>query len=218
MSPRRRYDPTPLQSVPALLLDADGAVGLAGGGERIIDVHNQRHPATKQRQGINALSVGFTAHYAAMRDRFGETVPDGVAGENILIAGDRLWTEEDLVAGLEIETASGQRARLERLVVAAPCVEFTRWAMRFPGDARPDLTVTENVRFLDQGMRGFYAAYDGEPVTDRARRPRLRPGWTRGNHGRPKRGAWPSSKTSVTNRSSLSSARAVTSQQPALEK
>jgi hypothetical protein len=37
--------------------------------------------------------------------------------------------------------------------------------MRFPDDARPDLTVTENVRFLDHGMRGFYAAYDGEPVT-----------------------------------------------------
>jgi hypothetical protein len=165
VAPRRRYDPTPLRAVPALLLDTDGAVGLAGSGERIIDVHNQRHPATKQRQGINALSVGFTAHYAAMCNRFGETVPDGVAGENILIAGDRRWTEEDLAPGLEIETASGHRVRLEHLVVAAPCVEFTRWAMRFPDDARPDLTVTENVRFLDQGMRGFYAAYDGEPVT-----------------------------------------------------
>lgn len=49
--------------------------------------------------------------------------------------------------------------------MAVPCVEFTRWAMRYPEDARPDLTVTENVRFLDDGMRGFYAAYDGQPVT-----------------------------------------------------
>ncbi len=164
-APRRRYDPTPLRAVPALLLDADGAVGLAADGEQVLDIHNQRHAATKQQQGINALSVGFTAHYAAMRDRFGEVVPDGVAGENILIASDRLWTQEDLAGGLELETAGGQRVRLERLVVAAPCVEFTRWAMRFPDDARPDLAVTENVRFLDHGMRGFYAAYHGAPVT-----------------------------------------------------
>jgi hypothetical protein len=164
-APRRRYDPTPLRAVPALLLDADGAIGLAADGDQVLDIHNQRHAATKQRQGVNALSVGFTAHYAAMRERFGEVVPNGVAGENILIASDRLWREDDLAAGLELETASGQRVRLERLVVAAPCVEFTRWAMHFPDDARPDLTVTENVRFLDDGMRGFYAAYDGEPVT-----------------------------------------------------
>jgi hypothetical protein len=37
--------------------------------------------------------------------------------------------------------------------------------MRYPEEARPDRTVTDGVRFLDHGLRGFYAAYDGEPVT-----------------------------------------------------
>jgi len=46
---------------------------------------------------------------------------------------------------------------IEHVIVAAPCVEFSRWALDFPADARPDLSVTETVRFLHQGMRGYYA-------------------------------------------------------------
>ena len=164
-APRRRYDPAAIVAVPALAIDADGAVGLAASGEQLLDVHNARHPATKQRQGLNGLSVGFTSHYAAMRDRFGHPLPDGAAGENILVATDRSWSEAELAAGLAIETAAGQRLLLTRVIVAAPCVEFTRWLMRFPDDARPDRTVTEGVRFLDKGLRGYYAAYDGQPAT-----------------------------------------------------
>jgi hypothetical protein len=36
--------------------------------------------------------------------------------------------------------------------------------LRFPDGARPDATVTEALRFLDAGMRGFYATYTGEPA------------------------------------------------------
>ena len=164
-APRQRYDPSPLLPVPALALDPDGAVGLIPGGEPVVDVHNRRHPSSRQSHGINALSIGFTSHYERMRERFGDAVADGVAGENVIVASDRLWTADELAAGLEVETATGERVRLERIVVAAPCVEFTRWALRYPEDARPDLRVTEGVRFLDDGLRGFYAAYDGDPVT-----------------------------------------------------
>lgn len=164
VAPQKRYDPAPIRAVPALALDGDGAVGLAA-GEHLLDVHNARHPATKQRLGRNSLSIGFTSHYVKMRDRFNHPLPDGLAGENILVATDRSWSEAELAAGLVIETAAGQRLHLERVVMAAPCVEFTRWLMRFPEDARPDFTVTEGVRFLDHGTRGFYAAYDGEPTT-----------------------------------------------------
>ena len=164
-APRRRYDPGPLLPVPALALDPDGAVGLIPGGEPVVDVHNRRHPSARQSHGVNALSIGFTSHYDRMREHFGDAVADGVAGENIIVASDRLWTAEELAAGLEVETATGECVRLERIVVAAPCVEFTRWALRYPEDARPDLRVTEGVRFLGDGLRGFYAAYDGESVT-----------------------------------------------------
>lgn len=164
-APRKRYDPGPLRPVPALELDPDGAIGLPGDGERMMDVHNRRHEATKQRQGLNGLSIGFTSHYGEMRDRFGDVLPDGMAGENILVATGRPWTAEELAPGLTIETADGRTLTLERVAVAAPCVEFTRWVLRFPEDARPDRTVTEGVRFLDHGRRGYYAAYDGEPTT-----------------------------------------------------
>ncbi len=164
-APHRRYDPAPLRQVTAIEVDPDGAIGLAADGERLLDVHNRRHPATKQQAGINGLSFGFTSHYDLMRDRFGEVASDGIAGENILIVSDRQWTEDELAAGLVIETGSGQRLPLVRVVVAAPCVEFTRWVMRFPDDARPDLTVTGNVQFLNDGLRGYYTAYDGPPAT-----------------------------------------------------
>ncbi|MDQ3412826.1 MAG: MOSC domain-containing protein [Chloroflexota bacterium] len=164
-APRKRYDPRPILPVPALELDPDGAIGLPADGSRVVDVHHLRHAATKQRRGLNGLSIGFTSHYAEMRDRFDNALPDGMAGENILVATDRHWTEEELAPGLAIVTKAGRRLAIERVMVAAPCVEFTRWAMRFPDDGRPDRTVTEGVRFLDHGMRGYYAAYDGEPVT-----------------------------------------------------
>jgi hypothetical protein len=53
---------------------------------------------------------------------------------------------------------------LRPVIVAAPCVEFARYALKFPDGARPDATVTEALRFLDAGMRGFYATYGGEPA------------------------------------------------------
>jgi hypothetical protein len=48
--------------------------------------------------------------------------------------------------------------------VAAPCVEFARYALKFPEGARPDASVTEALRFLGAGMRGFYTTYTGEPA------------------------------------------------------
>lgn len=193
-APRRHYDPSPLLSMSALAIDADGAIGLIPGGDPVVDIHNRRHPISRQSRGVNALSIGFTSHYDRMRERFGDAVADGVAGENIIVVSDRQWTAEELASGLDVETATGELVRLKRIVVAAPCVEFTRWALRYPEDARPDLRVTEGVRFLDDGLRGFYAAYDGQPVTITLGN-RVFVEETRGDHGRPERGAWPFSTT-----------------------
>lgn len=167
-APRRRYDPAGIRVVPRLRLDATGVEGITEQGEAIPDVHNSAHPASKNRAGSNGLSICFTSHYAAIRARFGDHLPDGVAGENILVAVDPtagVLTEAEVSAGLTIETASGERFELEQVIVAAPCVEFSRYAMQFPEDARPDRTVTEAVQFLDNGMRGYYAAYHGPTAT-----------------------------------------------------
>ena len=160
----RRYDPAPIRSVPAMSISSAGTVGLLENGEAIVDVHHGKHPSSKNRGGENGISLGFTAHYLAMRERFGQHLPDGIAGENVLIAVDRQFPAADLAGGVVVEGTDGRPLELRQVIVAAPCVEFARYALKFPDDARPDATVTEALRFLDAGMRGFYAAYAGEPV------------------------------------------------------
>ena len=159
----RRYDPAPLRALAAILVTPAGVLGLRDDGDPITDVHHAHHPRSKHRGGENGISLGFTTHYAAMRDRFGAHLGDGIAGENILIATPRRFEVAELAAGVVIGGESGARLALRPIVVAAPCVEFARYALRYPDEARPDATVTEALRFLDGGMRGFYAASSGEP-------------------------------------------------------
>jgi hypothetical protein len=160
----RRYDPAPIRSVPAISLSSSGVVGLTENGESIVDVHHHDHPASKNRGGENGISLGFTAHYLAMRERFGQHLSDGIAGENILVSVDRLVPAEELAHGVVVEGIDGRRLELRPVIVAAPCVEFARYALKFPDGARPDATVTEALRYLDAGMRGFYATYQSEPA------------------------------------------------------
>ena len=150
--------------MPALRVSPAGVVGLVENGESILDVHHHDHPASKNRGGENGISLGFTGHYREMRLRFGQHLADGIAGENILIEADRQFVVDELAAGVVVEGNDGRQLELRPVIVAAPCVEFSRYALRFPDDARPDATVTEALRFLDAGMRGFYATYEGEPA------------------------------------------------------
>ena len=160
----RRYDLAPIRSVPALRVSLAGVVGLAEDGETIVDVHHHDHPASKNRGGENGISLGFTGHYRAMRQRFGQHLADGIAGENILVEADRQFQVDELAAGVVVEGNDGRQLELRPVIVAAPCVEFSRYALKFPEGNRPDATVTEALRFLDAGMRGFYATYEGEPT------------------------------------------------------
>lgn len=163
-APRRRYDPAGIVAVPELVVDTGGVSGITADGGRLSDVHHADHPITKSR-GNNGVSVLFTAHYDAMRERFGGHLADGIAGETILVAHDELLGEDDVVGGFRIVTALDATIDLGRVIVADPCVEFGRYALRFPDDLRPDRTVTDAVAFLSDGMRGYYAGYDGPPAT-----------------------------------------------------
>ena len=163
-APHRWYDPSPLLSVPTLQLDADGVTGFPVDAGAVLDVHHRLHPATRNHNGVNGISVGFTGHYAAMQARFGQHVTAGVAGENILIETSRIVTPAELAHGLLIETADGTLAPLHNLLVAEPCVEFTRYALGHadrPPIAPVDRAVTEALDWLRGGMRGFYATYVG---------------------------------------------------------
>ncbi len=162
--PRRRYDPAPLRQVDALSLTEDGVRGWTADGDLVPDVHNRHHPASKNRDGLNGVSLIFTSHYDLMRERFGDHLDDGIAGENILIEladPARTVSEAELRNGVCIETAADGLIQLEDLIVAVPCVEFARYALRFPDEARPDRTVTEAVQALDNGVRGYYASFRG---------------------------------------------------------
>jgi len=161
---RRYYDPAALVQVARLELTSEGVFGVVARGDPIVDVHHQHHPTSKNIDNGNAMSVGFTAHYASMRDRFGPHLLDGIAGENVLVAADDQIEPDALLDGLEIAVQDGRLVHLERIVVAEPCIEFTRYALRLDPSQPAGDACTDGLRFLRNGMRGFYVSYAGEPV------------------------------------------------------
>lgn len=158
--PHRIYSPAPILAVPRLALTPDGVLGGAPEGGWIVDVHHRAHPETKNEDGLHGVSIGFTSHYAAMRDRFGARIVVGCAGENILVASERPFTFEDLAGGVAIAGAAGSEpVRLRVLQVAHPCRPFTGWAL---GGGQVDAEVLKShLQFLDNGMRGFYCVGEG---------------------------------------------------------
>ena len=156
--PNRYYDPTPLRVVSALRVTPAGAIGLLNEQE-IIDVHNITHPQSRNRDG-NALSLNFTAHYERMAQRFGPHLQWGRAGENILVNSPQGWSLADLEQGLFILTQDGQEIGLEGVCVAAPCVEFSHYALAWDRPV-PAGILQETLQFLDNGTRGFYWQYEG---------------------------------------------------------
>ncbi len=149
--PNRWYDTAPLWPVPELTLTSGGALAQLPNGESTPDVHHAAHPQSKNNQGKNGISIGFTAHYAAMQERFGAQVAEGCAGENILVATEKKVTSEMLSAGLAIQTTTGL-AWLQEVSVAAPCKTFSKY---LSGSSEPEI-IKQTLQFLDNGTRGFY--------------------------------------------------------------
>jgi hypothetical protein len=144
------YLPGPLLAAPRALISADGMI-VEGDLGWLLDAHHRSHPRTRGG-GRRALSIGFTGHYEAMRERFGD-VPEGIAGENILIDGPPLRLEA-LGAGIEVRSADGQRLELKNPSVATPCVEFTSYLLGADGTLPRD-EMLEDMEFLNHGTRGY---------------------------------------------------------------
>ena len=150
----RWFNPEPLRACDWLELTADGATGPDPAGKRLNDIHNRSHPQTRYRDG-NALSVGFTSHHTRIETHFGRELPPTAAGENIIVECDEAIEPQLVAGGLCIESAQGW-VTLDHVVPAPPCLPFVRYLI-----GRPDLPALEAsaaLQFLDQGMRGFYAA------------------------------------------------------------
>lgn len=164
----RVYDPSPLLEVQALELGPRGVVG-HGGAEpdgvsadgMVLDVHHADHPDSRNVKLVNGLSLLPLAHYDAMRSRFGPHLIDGIAGESVLLDTGGPWTLDSLAGQLALETSGSSVLPLSDLMVAAPCIEFSRFCL----GAGPDLPVGEVVQRamadLSDGVRGFYATSRG---------------------------------------------------------
>lgn len=161
--PNRVYDPAPLLAVETLTLTPTGAEARLPDGAVLLDVHNARHPDTKNIENENSLSVGFTHHYELIRKQFGEQAPFGCGGENIIVETDRRVELNEVMNGLAIQKADGSRVPLTNVLVAEPCRPFAGYLLgRFvDGD-----TLKRSVQFLQNGMRGYYLRLaQTEPVT-----------------------------------------------------
>ncbi len=165
--PDRVYDPTPLLAVPRLAVGPDGVLGAGPDGSWLVDVHHRLHPSTKNDEGKNGVSVGFTAHYRAMQARFGDRLTVGCAGENLIAQADGtvgMVRLEDIAGGLVILAPDGtERVRLRVQQVAAPCRPFTGWAL---GGEVESHVLKESLQFLDGGMRGFYCIAEGAGIVE----------------------------------------------------
>ncbi|MAS37356.1 MAG: hypothetical protein CL610_25365 [Anaerolineaceae bacterium] len=151
----RHYDPSPLLTVARLNLTPDGVIGLTEAGDSIVDVHHTGHPRSRNRAD-NFVSMGFLSHYAHMRDRFGDHLTDGIAGENIIVANegpDGTITPAMLGDSVRIETQDGMRIVLVDVLPTPPCEPFSRFAAGC-NLAAPEMKTT--LQFLSNGTRGFY--------------------------------------------------------------
>jgi hypothetical protein len=134
-----------------------GCVGLKiNPAERILDVHNQDHPQTRDPRGQGGVTVMGTGDYVRLRAVYGPHLPDGVAGETMLVdAPDGLAGVLESDSFL-VHTAAGP-VRFTGAEVADPCVEFTRFCL----GEEPSMTVSGAVRQalvdLDGGARGYRA-------------------------------------------------------------
>ncbi len=158
----KRYATDPIAVLERLRVTTDGVVGLDG-GEEILDAHHRSHALRKNEDGGHGVSVGFTSHYRAMQQRFGEHMRVGCAGENIIVETSRRVEPTDVGAGFVIlDPAGREKGRLVDLAVAHPCKPFTGFAHR--GEAVPPEVFKQSLQFLDGGTRGFYCTWAGETV------------------------------------------------------
>lgn len=145
--PDKRYDPAPLQPVVELEVGPRGCIGVTAAGERVLDVHNADHPDSRNVRLRNGISLMSLDAYTALRQRHGEHLVDGVAGESLLLDGV-LPVDGEVV----VETTDGQ-LRMTALQPMPPCVGFTCFCLQRSGLDSDD-EVLAALQGLGDGARG----------------------------------------------------------------
>jgi MOSC domain-containing protein YiiM len=149
------YDESRRVEVDQLLINKKGIEATTPDGVHILDIHHLDHP-DKEYDDDDLVCIGFTSHYDKMRERFGEHMVYGSAGENIIIEfPEQVWLE-DLGDKLAIENQdTGQLLVLEQIQVAAPCEEFSHFAAQKQDQRLPTSELKDILQFLSDGRRGF---------------------------------------------------------------
>ena len=149
------YDKSRLVEVDQLVLNQKGIEAITSTGEKVLDIHHLDHPG-KKYDDDDLVCIGFTSHYDKMRERFGEHIVYGSAGENIIIEyPDQVWLD-DLGDQIAIENQeTGQMLILEGIQVATPCEEFSHFVAQSQDQTLIAEELKDILQFLDHGRRGF---------------------------------------------------------------
>jgi len=150
-----RYDPTSILTAQSASISEAGMLMWSGTGW-VIDAHHRNYPRARGG-GNRPLSIGFTGHYAAMDDRFGD-VPIGIAGENIVVEGPAVRMS-DIGSGIVIRRPGGKEISLTSPRPAAPCRPFTSFLVG-SSDILPRENIRDELDFLSDGTRGFLVEMD----------------------------------------------------------
>ncbi|MFC2028597.1 hypothetical protein ACFLTX_01595 [Chloroflexota bacterium] len=149
------YDATRRVEVESIQITTRGIETTTPEGEHVLDIHHIDHP-DKAYDEDDLICIGFTSHYKAMRERFGEHMIDGVAGENIIIQSDQEVWMDDLGKQIAIENSqTGERTLLDVLKYARPCEEFSQFATNSQHKTLPAGELKSTLQFLNNGRRGF---------------------------------------------------------------
>ncbi|SDO72997.1 hypothetical protein SAMN04515671_1850 [Nakamurella panacisegetis] len=166
-APLRRYDPSPIESVPRIEVAPAGVIGLRRGRPgspvdhfgSIIDVHHVDHERTRDRKGIGGVTIMGTGDYDALRARYGDHLTEGIAGETILVDAPDGLARLEMPPAATVITADGPIV-LTNVRVADPCVEFARFCLRQGPSPVVDDAVRQALADLGGGARGYRAVAD----------------------------------------------------------
>ena len=160
-APLRYYEPAALVSVQRLSAGPLGVRGTTADGQTVLDVHHQHHPQSRDRRGDAGVLFMGTGDYVALRQRYGDHVVDGIAGETVLLDAPEGFAGAELPPSVTVNTAAGPLA-LQEVRVADPCVEFSRFCLRQETSAVVDDDVRDAMVALDGGARGYRSCAAGE--------------------------------------------------------
>lgn len=160
-TPLRRYEPAAIIPVGAVLAEPRGVRGVTADGEVILDVHHRDHPQSRDRKGKAGILFMGTGDYQALRERYGDHLVDGIAGETVLLDAPEGLAGRSFPDTVIIRTAQGP-LELHGVRVAEPCVEFSRHCLRQEPSRIVDNAVKKTLIDLDGGARGYRSISSGE--------------------------------------------------------